>query len=294
MRARRTAYIVIFVVACLVAGLLYYLQVPRASVVRATADIPAMTQITADMVELVKVAPVDVSTDAAQSTNQVVGQYAAMPILAGQEIDKRALDRTPGQQQFGFGAALDPGDVAFAIPISDPSQAVGGALSPGAKVTVVAVPNALKNGVAGLSGSDVDRPRDEPDDPGPSHAKRADLHPDSVGLRDRRGASEARQRGRRDTGEPALGLRNGRLELDLLPRALGARRHCLDVLIRASRDHHKPRLADSPTIKRYRQIGSRMRKPRRLRAPRRRRRTRLDGCSRPVEPRWQSLLPGDP
>jgi hypothetical protein len=70
-----------------------------------------------------------------------------MPILAGQEIDKRALERTPGQQQFGFGAALDPGDVAFAIPISDPSQAVGGALSPGAKVTVVAVPNTLKNGV---------------------------------------------------------------------------------------------------------------------------------------------------
>ena len=53
MRARRTAYIVIFVGACLVAGFLYYLQVPRAAVVRATADIPAMTQITADMVELV-------------------------------------------------------------------------------------------------------------------------------------------------------------------------------------------------------------------------------------------------
>ena len=62
MRARRTAYIVIFVVACLVAGLLYYLQVPRASVVRATADIPAMTQITSDMVELVKVAPVELAT----------------------------------------------------------------------------------------------------------------------------------------------------------------------------------------------------------------------------------------
>ena len=147
MRARRTAYVVIFVVACLVAGVLYYLQVPRASVVRATADIPAMTRITSDMVETVRVAPVDVSTDAAQSTDQVVGQYAAITILAGQEVDTRALERTPGQQEFGFGAALDPGDVAFAIPITDPSQAVGGALSPGAKVTVVAVPNALKNGV---------------------------------------------------------------------------------------------------------------------------------------------------
>jgi len=146
VRARRTAYIVIFVVACLVAGFLYYLQVPRAAVVRATADIPAMTRITTDMVELVKIAPVDVSTNAAQSTDQVVGQYASMTILAGQEIDTRALEQTPGQQAFGFGAALDPGFVAFAIPV-DPSQAVGGALSPGAKVTVVAVPNALKNGV---------------------------------------------------------------------------------------------------------------------------------------------------
>ena len=146
MRARRNAYIVIFVVACLTAGFFYYLQVPRASVVRATADIPAMTRITSDMVELVRVAPVDVSSDAAQSTDQVVGQYASMAILAGQEIDTRALEQTPGQQAFGFGAALDPGDVAFAIPV-DPSQAVGGALSPGAKVTVVAVPNSLKNGV---------------------------------------------------------------------------------------------------------------------------------------------------
>jgi Flp pilus assembly protein CpaB len=146
VRARRTAYIVIFVVACLLAGFLYYLQVPRAAVVRATADIPAMTRITTDMVELVKVAPVDVSTNAAQSTDQVVGQYASMTILAGQEIDTRALEQTPGQQAFGFGAALDPGYVAFAIPV-DPSQAVGGALSPGAKITVVAVPNALKNGV---------------------------------------------------------------------------------------------------------------------------------------------------
>jgi flagella basal body P-ring formation protein FlgA len=75
---------VIFVVACLVAGFLYYLQVPRAAVVRATSDIPPMTRITTDMVELVKVAPVDVSTNAAQSTDQVVGQYASMTILAGQ------------------------------------------------------------------------------------------------------------------------------------------------------------------------------------------------------------------
>ena len=210
MRARRTAYIVIFVVACLVAGFLYYLQVPRAAVVRATADIPAMTRITTDMVELVKVAPVDVSTNAAQSTDQVVGQYASMTILAGQEIDTRALEQTPGQQAFGFGAALDPGFVAFAIPV-DPSQAVGGALSPGAKVTVVAVPNALKNGVqaspaptATVLGTNLTILALRTPDGQP-------FSRDSVGIRDRRRASEARQRGRRDTGGPALGLRDGRL-----------------------------------------------------------------------------------
>jgi hypothetical protein len=76
-----------------------------------------MTRITPDMVEMVKVAPVDASSDAAQSTDQVVGQYAALTILAGQEIDTRAVEQTPGQQAFGFGAALDPGDVAFAIAI---------------------------------------------------------------------------------------------------------------------------------------------------------------------------------
>ena len=82
-----------------------------------------------DIVELVRVAPVDVSTNAAQSTDQVVGEYAAMTILAGQEIDRRAREQTPGQQAFGFGATLDPGFDAFAIPV-DPSPVVGSALSP--------------------------------------------------------------------------------------------------------------------------------------------------------------------
>jgi len=45
---------------------------------------PAMTQITADMVSWSRSRRSTLSTDAAQSTNQVVGQYAAMPILAGQ------------------------------------------------------------------------------------------------------------------------------------------------------------------------------------------------------------------
>jgi hypothetical protein len=207
-----------------------YLQVPRATVVRAAADIAAMTRITSDMVELVKIAPVDVSSDAAQSTDQVVGQYASMAILAGQEIDTRALEQTPGQQAFGFGAALDPGDVAFAIPV-DPSQAVGRCgLSWCQGHSRRRSERAQERG-SGLSGTHRNRPRNEPDDPCPSHSRRPALQPRAVGFRDRRSASEARQRGRGDPSEPALGLRNGCLDLDVLLRALGAGRHCIDVLI---------------------------------------------------------------
>jgi len=143
MRTNRGAYVAIFVAASLVAAGVYYLTQPRGEAVRARADIAVLTAITADMVELVRVSPGDRPADAATSLEDVIGQYAAMPILAGQFVDRRALESTPGAQAFGFGAPLPPGYVAFAIPI-EPGQAVGGALTPGAVVDVIAVPNALK------------------------------------------------------------------------------------------------------------------------------------------------------
>ena len=143
MRTNRGAYVAIFVVASLVAAGVYYLTQPRAEVVRARHDIAILSAITADMVELVRVSPGDRPADAATSIDDVIGQYAAMPILAGQFVDHRALESTPGAQAFGFGAPLPPGYVAFAIPV-EPGQAVGGALTPGAVVEVIAVPNALK------------------------------------------------------------------------------------------------------------------------------------------------------
>jgi Flp pilus assembly protein CpaB len=143
MRTNRGAYVAVFVVASLVAAGVYYLTQPRADVVRARDDIAVLSPITADMVELVRVSPGDRPADAATSIDDVIGQYAAMPILAGQFVDHRALESTPGAQAFGFGAPLPPGYVAFAIPV-EPGQAVGGALTPGAVVDVIAVPNRLK------------------------------------------------------------------------------------------------------------------------------------------------------
>lgn len=143
MRTNRGAYVAIFVVASLVAAGVYYLAQPRADVVRARADIAVLTLVSADMVEVVRVSPGDRSANAATSIADVVGQYAAMPILAGQFVDRRALESTPGAQAFGFGAPLPPDHVAFAIAV-EPAQAVGGALTPGAIIDVIAVPNALK------------------------------------------------------------------------------------------------------------------------------------------------------
>jgi Flp pilus assembly protein CpaB len=151
MRTNRGAYVAIFVAASLVAAGVYYLTQPRAEAVRARADIAVLSAITADMVEIVRVSPGDRPADAATSLEDVIGQYAAMPILAGQFVDNRALESTPGAQAFGFGAPLPPGYVAFAIPV-EPGQAVGGALTPGAVVDVIAVPNALKT----LSNADLE------------------------------------------------------------------------------------------------------------------------------------------
>jgi Flp pilus assembly protein CpaB len=143
VRGRRSAYIVVFLVAALGAGVLAYLAQPRTEVVRARSNIAVLTPITADMLEVIRVSPGDAAAQTARSLDAVVGRYAATPVLAGQDVDLRLLEDNPGQRAFGFGAPLGPGEVAFALPV-DASQAVGGALAAGARVDVVAVPNSLK------------------------------------------------------------------------------------------------------------------------------------------------------
>lgn len=148
MRARRGIYLAVFLVAALGASTLVYFAQPRNGIVRATVDIPVLTPITADMVQVVSVSPAEAPANAARRVDDVVGKYASVPILVGQDVDTRILEANPGQLAFGFGAPLQPGQVAFAIPV-EPGQAVGGALAPGARVDVVAVPNALKTQVSG-------------------------------------------------------------------------------------------------------------------------------------------------
>ena len=150
MRARRGVYLAFFLAAALGASALVYFAQPRNGIVRAKTDIAVLTPITADMVQIVSVSPADAPANAARRLDDVVGKYASTPILAGQDVDVRILETTPGQLAFGFEAPLQAGQVAFAIPV-EPGQAVGGALVPGAHVDVVAVPNALKTQVSGAN-----------------------------------------------------------------------------------------------------------------------------------------------
>ena len=148
MRARRGVYTAIFLAAALGAMTLVYVAQPRNGIVRAKVDIAVLTPITALMVEMVNVSPADAPANAGRSLDAVVGRYASVPILAGQDVDVRILETNPGQLAFGFGAPVEAGQVAFALQV-EPGQAVGGALTPGARVDVVAVPNALKALVSG-------------------------------------------------------------------------------------------------------------------------------------------------
>lgn len=147
MRARRGVYTAIFLAAALGSTTLVWVAQPRNGIVRATTDIAVLTPITAEMVEVVSVSPADAQANVARSFDAVVGRFASVAILAGQDVDVRILESNPGQLAFGFGAPLQAGQVAFAIPV-EPGQAVGGALVPGARVDVVAVPNALKTHTA--------------------------------------------------------------------------------------------------------------------------------------------------
>ena len=76
MRVRRTPYIIVFLVAGLVAGGVYLFAQPRTEIVRARVDVPVLTQITADMVETIRVSPADAPSGAARSADEVVGTYA--------------------------------------------------------------------------------------------------------------------------------------------------------------------------------------------------------------------------
>lgn len=136
MIARR-ALLVLALIAGSVAGALYFVGAQRVPMLVAAQDIPVIRPLTALDVEVRAVPPDALPRGAIASVQDVIGRVPATPLWQGQPYVIQAL--TDDAAVFHTGLTLRPGERAIAIPVVAMS-AVGGAISPGARVDVLAVP----------------------------------------------------------------------------------------------------------------------------------------------------------
>lgn len=124
-------------VAGSIAGGLYFVGAQRIPMVVAAQDVPAIRPLTAADVEVRSVPPDALPTGAIASVDDVIGRVPTTPLWRGQPFVVQAL--ADDTAVFHTGLTLRPGERAIAIPVGAVS-AVGGAISPGARVDVLAVP----------------------------------------------------------------------------------------------------------------------------------------------------------
>ena len=131
-------WLLVVAIGCgLASGAVFYLATARAEVVVATRDIEVPRALTADDVEVRSLSLDLVPEDAARRAEDVIGLVPRSPLLRGQLVLTRALAEEAAD--FRSSAALPAGARAIALPIAATS-AVGGAVIPGARVDVLAVP----------------------------------------------------------------------------------------------------------------------------------------------------------
>jgi pilus assembly protein CpaB len=124
-------------IAGCIAGGLYYMGAQRVSMVVAAQDVVAIRRLTAEDLEVRSVPPDALPPGFISSIDDVVGRVPTAPLWRGQPLIAHAL--ADDAAVFHTGLALRPGERAVAIPVM-PVSAVGGAVSPGARVDVIAVP----------------------------------------------------------------------------------------------------------------------------------------------------------
>ena len=124
-------------VAGAVAGALYFVSVQRVPMLVAAQDIPLIRPLTALDVEVRALPPDALPPGAIANLEDVVGRVPRAPVWRGQPFVVQGL--SDDTAVFHTGLALRPGERAIAIPVVAVS-AVGGAVAPGARVDVLAVP----------------------------------------------------------------------------------------------------------------------------------------------------------
>ena len=134
---RRRALLIVALVAGVIAGTLYYAGTQRVAMVVAAHDVAVIRPLTSQDVAVRLVPPDALPVGALSSADQVIGRVPVAPLWEGQAIVFQALGDEAAVFQTGL--TLRPGERAVAIPVVAVS-AVGGAIAPGARVDVIAVP----------------------------------------------------------------------------------------------------------------------------------------------------------
>lgn len=133
----RRSLLVLALIAGSIAGALYFIGAQRVPMVVAAQDVPAIRPLTPLDVEVRSVPPDALPAGAIASVDDVIGRVPLTPLWRGQPFVAHAL--ADDAVVFHTGLTLRPGERAIAIPVGAVS-AVGGAISPGARVDVLAVP----------------------------------------------------------------------------------------------------------------------------------------------------------
>ena len=129
--------LVLAAAAGLVAGVIYYVGAQRVGVVVAAADLGAGRAIVAGDLEVREMPPDVLPPGTVRDLEALLGRYPKAPIWRGQLVLAGAVSDEPAA--FGSGILPPTGYHAIAVPLSVP-QALGGAIVPGARVDLIAVP----------------------------------------------------------------------------------------------------------------------------------------------------------
>ena len=130
--------IALAVAAGALAGILYYVGAQRSPVVVAARDIDATHPLTSEDLTTVSIPSDSVPAGALADATGALGKLLRAPLWRGQVVLEPALSDQAAL--FRTGLALPSGMRAVALPVSSAAQAVGGAIVPGARVDVIAVP----------------------------------------------------------------------------------------------------------------------------------------------------------
>ncbi|MDE3113349.1 MAG: Flp pilus assembly protein CpaB [Chloroflexota bacterium] len=125
------------IAAGLVAGVLYWAGAQRVSVVVAAADLRAARALAVTDLETRQLPPDALPPGAVTDPSAAAGRYPRAPIYKGQLVLAAALADAPAA--FAAGVSVPTGYRAVAVPV-ETGHALGGAVLPGSRVDVIAVP----------------------------------------------------------------------------------------------------------------------------------------------------------